>query len=709
MCGILGVFGRGSTTQVKSGLPLLKLRGKDGFSVEKVVHKDTLVGCVAHSLHSVVSVVKQPIHHKGMLIANCEIYNWQKLVASHSLRASNDADILCLMLDKFGVKAFPRLDGVYAFAYVRDGKVWLARDIMGEKPLWYAHTSTHFAFASEKKMLVLMGYEDVVELNPRQYLEYTISHNSLRLVARSFFQVGVKKETTLSYPEIKRKTRLLLEKAIDKRVLSLSHKFGLLFSGGVDSAFLAYYLKSKGYTFTCYVTAVTTPDLTTTPIDLVQAQSAAVKLGLDLKVVSISILEYEEILKKVVPLIEDSNPIKVGVAVPFYAASRVAAQDGCKVILSGLGSEEIFAGYDRHKQSSDINSECLSGLRKMYERDLYRDDVVTINNGVELRLPFLDAKLIRFALTIPSKYKLCEHAGGAASAGVIGKFVFRDLACDMGLPSEIAWAKKVAAQYGSKSDYALEKLARRGGFVSKAGYLRSLYAPYNLRVGVLFSGGKDSTYAAYILARQNYNLTCLLHMASHNLNSYMFQTAGIEVVPLQAQAMSLPLIVQDTNGVKEKELVDLKKLILRAKDEYHIDAIVTGAVGSTYQRNRIEKICEKIGVKVFAPLWHKDSKSEMEELLSLGFDFTLSAIAAEGLSLGLVGRSFTQADLGRLIAASRKVPISLNGEGGEFESIVLDCPLFLQRLILDEIDVVRENSCTAHLVVKKAHLEPKLK
>ncbi len=706
MCGILGVFGQGSSRQLKVGLPLLMLRGRDGFGVESVVYRGKEVGSIAHSLHSVVSCVKQPISHKGRLIANCEIYNWQKLAEQYHFRAANDADILCLMLDRFGTKTLSKLDGVYAFAYVRDGVVFLARDVMGEKPLWYAYTKTHFAFASEKKILLAMGYIDVVELNPRHYIEYSIASHTFKVRKRSFFSVSRDTEVTEDYALIKKKTRALLAAAIDKRIPTV--KFGLLFSGGVDSSFLAHYLKLRGYSFTCYVTAISSPDLTTTPIDLVQAQAAAHKLGLDLKVISLSINEYEEALKSVVPLIEDSNPVKVGVAVPFYVASKAAAQDGCKVIFSGLGSEEIFAGYDRHKQSRDINYECLSGLRKMYERDLFRDDVVTINNGVELRLPFLDLKLIRYALRIPAHYKLREEVT-RGTGDIISKFVLRDIAFEMGLPYDISFAKKVAAQYGSKSDYALEKLAKRHGFSSKASYLRSLYPPFNLRVGVLFSGGKDSTYAAYILWKQNYQLTCLLHMVPENLNSYMFQTAGIEVVPLQAQAMGLPLVMQRSCGVKEKELVDLRALILRGVQEHRIDAIVTGAVASTYQRNRIEKICDELGVKVFAPLWHKDSQCEMEELLSLGFHFTLSAIAAEGLNVGLLGKEFTSSDLKKLILSSQKVPISLNGEGGEFESIVLDCPLFLQKLILDEVTVVKENTCTAHLVVQKAHLGPKLK
>src|SRR3989338_4565973 len=175
------------------------------------------------------------------------------------------------------------------------------------------------------------------------------------------------------------------------------------------------------------------------PEDLVFSEKVAKKLGLNLKIIKIKLKDIEKYLKKIVPLIEDSNVVKVGVALTFFAACEEAKKDKCKVIFSGLGSEEIFAGYHRHKQSQNINKECLFGLLKIYERDTYRDDVITMYNNLELRLPFLDKKLVSYALRIPEKYKF---------DGKTEKKILRKAAITLGLNQEFAWRKKKAAQYG---------------------------------------------------------------------------------------------------------------------------------------------------------------------------------------------------------------------------------------------------------------------
>ena len=141
----------------------------------------------------------------------------------------------------------------------------------------------------------------------------------------------------------------------------------------------------------------------------------------------------------------------------------------------------------------------------------------------------------------------------------------REIALQKGIAKEFAFRKKTAAQYGSKFDYAIGKLAKQHKFSSKSAYLRIFYPSHNLKLGVLFSSGKDSTAAAYIMKQQNYGLTCLIHIRSENPDSYMFQTAGTELVELQAEAMGLPIIIQKTKGEKEAELEDLETALLKAK------------------------------------------------------------------------------------------------------------------------------------------------
>src|SRR3989344_2858356 len=703
MCGIIGIFNdKDAFTKVKTALAILRNRGKDGFGIaaeHEIQHHHDLKkfyplkdqNVVGHALHAVVDHIPQPIKKKGTLAANCEIYNWKKLNVKHKFKAKNDAELLLLFLDKFGVKELDQLNGVYAFTYWENNALYLARDLLGEKPLWFSHNADTFAFASEKKALEKIGLLDIQELNPRQIIKYNISQNKIEFISREFF--NYLPEHKQSFEVLKEKTAALLDHAIEKRIPE--KKFGLLFSGGIDSTYLAKYFKDKGYDFTCYTAVL---DSEAIPADLEAAQKVAKELGLKLKVKKIKIEEIPQYLKKIVPLIEDSNVVKVGVALTFYVACEMAKEDGCKVIFSGLGSEEIFAGYERHKNSANINQECLSGLRKMYERDLYRDDVLTMDNNMELRLPFLDLELIDYALKIPEKYKI---------KGEVTKYILREIALEKGIPKEYAFRKKTAAQYGSKFDYALGKLAKQNKFSSKSAYLKTFYPTHNVKLGVLFSGGKDSAVAAYTMKQQNYDLTCLIHIKSENLDSYMFQTAGTELVEMQAEAMNLPIIIQKTKGEKESELQDLEKEFVEAKKKYQIEGIVSGALFSTYQRDRIEKICDKLGLKIFSPLWHKPQDKHLQDLLAHNFEIVLTAVAAEGLDKSWLGRTITQKDIEKLQKLHAKLGLNVAGEGGEFESLVLDSPLFTKKIVLEKTEIIEEDKNRAHLVIKKAKLVSK--
>ena len=703
MCGIVGVFNhKNAFNHVTTALALLHVRGRDGFGIaseHEIQHHHDLdrfypfpdKHVVGHALHAVVGDVPQPLKRKGLLISNCEIYNWKELAHKMEFRPQNDADVLLELLDRHGTTQLDLLDGVYAFAYWQGNNLTLARDILGEKPLWFTHTTDSFAFASEKKVLEQLGFLDVQELSPRQIMHYHLAENSITFTPRPFFSYIP--ENMESYEEMKSHTRSLLDRAIEKRIPQ--KKFGLLFSGGVDSTYLAHYFKQKGLLFTCYTTAM---DAQPEAPDLISAQDIAQKLGLSLKIIKLKQEDLPRYLQQVVPLIEDSNVTKVGVALTFYAACEMAHKDGCKVIFSGLGSEEIFAGYERHKNSANINQECVSGLLKMYERDLYRDDVVAMANNLELRLPFLDVKLVEYAVKIPAQYKLND---------TMGKYIFRQIALEKGIPSESALRKKTAAQYGSRIDAALDKLAKIHKYPSKSSYVQTFYPKHNVRLALLFSGGKDSLYAAYILQRQNYQLTCLVTVQSENPDSYMFHTPAITLAPLQAEAMKIPLILQRTKGEKEQELLDLEYALQKAKEKYAIEGVITGAVFSTYQRDRIEKICDGLGLKIFSPLWHKPQEQEMQELFDNNFQFMFTSIAAEGLDKTWLNSLITKEDFEKLKQLQNKQGFHIAGEGGEFESLVLDCPLFKKRLIIEEAEIQEEASHTARVVITKARLGEK--
>lgn len=687
MCGIIGVFNhQDALKQVETALAVLKNRGKDSSNTY-----GTGKNHLGHTLHAIINHIPQPLKKEGILTANCEIYNWEKLNQKYSLLANNDAEMLLAFLDMFGLEKIDELDGVYAFAYWKKNTIYLVRDILGVKPVWYSHNLDNFSFASEKKALEKIGCLDIQELNPRQALKYNIKTKKMEIIKREFFSYLPEHKEELG--KLKERTRKLLDQAIKKRIPS--KKFGLLFSGGIDSTYLARYFKDNNHDFTCYTAVL---DSETVPSDLEYAQKVAEEFGLRLRIKKIRLEEIPVYLKKIVPLIEDSNVVKVGVALTFYLACEMAKEDGCKVIFSGLGSEEIFAGYERHKNSSNINQECLSGLRKMYERDLYRDDVLTMDNNLELRLPFLDKELVEYALRIPGDYKIKDNAT---------KLILRDIALEKGIAEQFSFRKKTAAQYGSRIDNALGRLAKQRGFSSKSSYLRTFYPAHNLRLGVMFSSGKDSASSAYIMQKQNYLLSCLIHIRSKNKDSYMFQTAGTELIEMQAEAMELPIVIQETEGEKEEELLDLEKAFIKAKERHKIDGIVTGALFSTYQRDRIEKACDKLSLKIFSPLWHKPQEKHMQELIDNKFKVVLTSVAAEGLDKSWLGKKVDADMIDRLKELRKKKSLNVAGEGGEFESAVLDCPLFRKKIILTKTEIREDGKNAARLIIKEAKLERK--
>jgi asparagine synthase (glutamine-hydrolysing) len=224
-----------------------------------------------------------------------------------------------------------------------------------------------------------------------------------------------------------------------------------------------------------------------------------------------------------------------------------------------------------------------------------------------------------------------------------------------------------------------------------------------MRLAALVSGGKDSWFAAYKASKEN-KIACLISIKSKNPDSYMFHTPNIDLVELQAKAADLPLITQETKGEKEKELADLKKILKKAKDEFKIEGIITGALFSEYQKNRIENICKELNLKAVSPLWHMDQEQEMRLLIKDDFKIIFSSIAAYGLSKEWLGKIISDKDIDKLVELHKKYKINIAGEGGEYESLVLDCPLFRKQLEILDTELIEDDENTARLLIKKAEL-----
>ncbi len=211
-----------------------------------------------------------------------------------------------------------------------------------------------------------------------------------------------------------------------------------------------------------------------------------------------------------------------------------------------------------------------------------------------------------------------------------------------------------------------------------------------MKAAILFSGGKDSTYAAYLAKQAGYELTCLISIFSKNKESYMFHTPSIEQVKSQAEVMNLPIIIRETEGEKELELKDLEKAIKKAKEKYNVDTIVTGALHSEYQASRIHAICDKLELKCFNPLWHKDEISYLKELVDNKFRIIITGVFAYPLDKSWLGRIIDNKFIDEVKQLKDKYKIHAAGEGGEFETFVLDCPLFKHELKIKSYKDIKE-------------------
>ena len=218
-------------------------------------------------------------------------------------------------------------------------------------------------------------------------------------------------------------------------------KIGLLFSGGIDSLTIAYYLKKLEYNFTCYTVGLKDSE------DIKMSKEVAKELDLKLKTKIITKKEVPSYLEKVVPLIKNTSPVQVSIATTIFIATELAKKDKVDIIVSGTGADELFGGYARHINSKDLNKDLKEGLKALYKNDIPREKAIMSYFKLQSFAPFLELK--DFAMELPASEKINKE---------INKYAIRKLMLDK-VSEKYALRKKTAAQYGSKLDKAISKLA----------------------------------------------------------------------------------------------------------------------------------------------------------------------------------------------------------------------------------------------------------
>ncbi len=403
---------------------------------------------------------------------NGEIYNYKKirkrLEKNHKFTTTTDSEVIVHILEDYlqqnsllgAIKrTVAELDGVYALAIqdTQTGETVLVRDRIGVRQLYYAEGKDIVAFASERKVLWKIGIEEptrrimpgsAIFISPDGRLQ------TFQVADPIPPKVRIVYKTMTTAVEAYKKA---LIGAMEKRTQDFK-EIGIIFSGGIDSVLIAYIAAMIVPRVVCYTCGVKGSS------DIASSRQIAERLGLELKVAELDHDSVERMIPEVINVIEDANAGQVEVALPVYGAVRLAHQDGVKVMLTGQGADELFGGYSWYAKVAEkegyrnLRKHMIEDLLLLYKETLEREDKITMTHSIELREPFLDPEVIRVALGIDLRLNV---KGGRDT---FGKHVHRRVAQSFGIPKDIAYRVKEAAQHGSGMHNVIDAIAIKRGF-----------------------------------------------------------------------------------------------------------------------------------------------------------------------------------------------------------------------------------------------------
>ncbi|MCW4006511.1 MAG: asparagine synthetase B [Candidatus Bathyarchaeota archaeon] len=354
-------------------------------------------------------------------------------------------------------------EGDYALLTLTENQITAARDPIGIAPLHYGETEDVCALASNRSALWSLGVEDVRSFPP----------GNVGVASRSGFEFEAIRTwccvepVAVSLEDASAMLQRLLEEAVRVRLHGVE-RCAVAFSGGLDSSVVAFLVKQCGVDVELvHVSMENHPETK-------EAQRAAEALGLPLHVHLFTESDVENIVGRVVGLIEESDPVKAGVGVPFYWTAQKAAEAGLEVLLAGQGADELFGGYQRYvteyvQAGEEKLREMMFGdVVGICESNLERDLKICGFHDVSLRLPFAGYAVVDFALGLPASLKVEPRVDS------LRKLVLRRAALELGLPRSIAQKPKKAVQYSTGVSNVLKRLAKKQG-VTLGEYVKTLF------------------------------------------------------------------------------------------------------------------------------------------------------------------------------------------------------------------------------------------
>ncbi len=192
-----------------------------------------------------------------------------------------------------------------------------------------------------------------------------------------------------------------------------------------------------------------------------------------------------------------------------------------------------------------------------------------------------------------------------------------------------------------------------------------------MRLASLYSGGKDSTFSLYLMEQSGHDIPYLVNIVPEDAASWIFHTPNLSVVPLMAESMGKELVTAKSSGTEEGDMEGLRN----ALDGLDVEGVVSGAIWSDYQWDRMNIVCGDLGLKLMAPLWRKDQDMLMDQFIDSGIRSMIVGCYAEGLGEEWLGRIIDRQAVEELKAIRARTGISIMGEGGEYESLTIDSPM----------------------------------
>ncbi|CEF63202.1 Asparagine synthetase [glutamine-hydrolyzing] [Strongyloides ratti] len=447
MCGIWALIGKEYCNE-KHGKEFMKIvgRGPD-YTIVKQVQKNAWLG-----FHRLAIVIpgdvpsQQPIVSGNLsVVCNGEIYNHFSIKASYQIDSNNilnggsdcAAIIHSFLLNNRNiVKTCESLDGVFAFVMADEDNLYVGRDALGVRPLFYGHTiEGDIIFGSEVKCIEKL-VEKVEFFPPGCCAEIPLKKNQFSqkhtMNLQQFFNVPIKPHKSFDMIEAQTLVREVLVQSVEKRLMG-NKKFGFMLSGGLDSSLIAaiaskYLTHQKPIAFS--VGFEDSPDLE-------NARKVAEFLNIPHEILVITPEDCINIIPDVVYALETYDPLIIRCGIAHYLLCKyISTKSDVRVLLSGEGADELFGSYaymQRAPNSSHLHREILRRLKHLHQYDVLRCDRSTSCHGLEIRVPFLDKKFIKLTSKLPPTMKLIKDQ--------LEKYVLRS-AFEGWLPDEVLWRSK---------------------------------------------------------------------------------------------------------------------------------------------------------------------------------------------------------------------------------------------------------------------------